>query len=149
MGNITGGTYINTIAQYAEMPFEYRYDVREILPDMNKYFLYDVAAYRIMDKVSVDLELLGERPCTGDVDQEKQDALVNKALDIIEAFTGKRVECESGSRDCNIALSTCVPTLCIRAHIGPAAHPRDDCLNVKDLHMGMEIVAAFMMTYMN
>ena len=78
------------------MRFEYRSDVRESLAAMSKYFLSVVDAYRNMDKVSVDLELLGERPCTGDVDQEKQEALVNKALDIIEAFTGKRVECESG-----------------------------------------------------
>lgn len=89
VGTITGGTSINTIAQYAEMRFEYRSDVRESLAAMNKYFLSVVDAYRNMDKVSVDLELLGERPCTGDVDQEKQDALVNKALDIIEAFHRK------------------------------------------------------------
>lgn len=116
---------------------------------MNKYFLSVVDAYRNMDKVSVDLELLGERPCTGDVDQEKQEALVNKALDIIEAFTGKRVECESGSTDCNIPLSTGVPSLCFGGHMGTGAHTREEFLNVKDLHMGMEIVAAFMMTYMN
>lgn len=31
VGTITGGTSINTIAQYAEMRFEYRSDVRESL----------------------------------------------------------------------------------------------------------------------
>ena len=33
--------------------------------------------------------------------------------------------------------------------MGTGAHTREEFLNVKDLHMGMEIVAAFMMTYMN
>lgn len=50
VGTITGGTSINTIAQYAEMRFEYRSDVRESLAAMNKYFLSVVDAYRNMDK---------------------------------------------------------------------------------------------------
>ena len=50
VGTITGGTSINTIAQYAEMRFEYRSDVRESLAAMSKYFLSVVDAYRNMDK---------------------------------------------------------------------------------------------------
>ena len=149
VGTITGGTSINTIAQYAEMRFEYRSDVRESLADMNRYFLSVIDAYRNMDKVEIELELLGERPCTGDVDAEKQGALENKALDIIEAYTGKRVKTESGSTDCNIPLSVGVPAVCFGGHMGVGAHTREEHLNVKDLHLGMTIVAAFMMTYFN
>lgn len=149
VGTITGGTSINTIAQYAEMRFEYRSDVRESLADMNRYFLSVIDAYRNMDKVEIELELLGERPCTGDVDAEKQGALEKKALDIIEAYTGKRVKTESGSTDCNIPLSVGVPAVCFGGHMGVGAHTREEHLNVKDLHLGMTIVAAFMMTYFN
>lgn len=149
VGTISGGTSINTIAQYAEMRFEYRSDVRESLADMNKFFLSVIDAYNNMDNVTVECELLGERPCTGDVDAEKQTALINKALDIIEAFTGSRVPCCSGSTDCNIPLSTGVPAICFGGHMGTGAHTREEYLNVKDLHKGMEIVAAFMMTYFN
>lgn len=149
VGTITGGTSINTIAQYAEMRFEYRSDVRESLDDMNRFFMSVLDAFRHMDKVQVDCELLGERPCTGDVDKGKQDALINRALDIIEAYTGKRVGCQSGSTDCNIPLSTGIPSICFGGHMGTGAHTREEFLNVKDLHMGMEIVAAFMMTFMN
>ena len=149
VGTITGGTSINTIAQYAEMRFEYRSDVRESLADMNRYFLSVIDAYRNMDKVEIELELLGERPCTGDVDTEKQGALEKKALDIIEAYTGKRVKTESGSTDCNIPLSVGVPAVCFGGHMGVGAHTREEHLNVKDLHLGMTIVAAFMMTYFN
>ena len=78
---------------------------------------------------------------------EKQTALITKALDIIEAFTGSRVPCCSGSTDCNIPLSTGVPAICFGGHMGTGAHTREEYLNVKDLHKGMEIVAAFMMTY--
>ena len=147
VGLISGGTSINTIAQYAEMLFEYRSDVRESLASMNQFFLSVIETYRNMDNVQVDLELLGERPCTGDVDQAKQTALENKALDIIENYTGNRVGMESGSTDCNIPLSVGVPAICFGGHMGVGAHTREEHLNVKDLHVGMKIVAAFMMTY--
>lgn len=149
VGTISGGTSINTIAQYAEMRFEYRSDIRESLTSMNKYFLSVLDAYNNMDKVQIDCELLGERPCTGDVDPEKQEALIEKAQSIIEAFTGNRVKCESGSTDSNIPLSTGVPSICFGGHMGTGAHTREEFLNVKDLRLGMEIVAAFMMTYFN
>lgn len=148
VGTITGGTSINTIAQYAEMRFEYRSDVRESLADMNKFFLSVLDAYRNMDNVQIECELLGERPCTGEVDPEKQHALENKALDIMEAFTGKRPSCQSGSTDCNIPLSVGVPAICFGGHLGTGAHTREEFLNVKDLHLGMEIVAAFIESYM-
>lgn len=149
VGTITGGTSINTIAQYAEMRFEYRSDVRESLADMNRYFLSVIDAYRNMDKVEVELELLGERPCTGDVDPAKQSALENRVLDIIEAYTGKRVDSMSGSTDCNIPLSVGIPAVCFGGNMGVGAHTREENLNVKDLRLGMTIVAAFMMTYFN
>lgn len=147
VGTISGGTSINSIAQYAEMRFEYRSDVRESLADMNRFFLSVLDAYRQMDKVTIDCELLGERPCTGDVDKEKQAALTEKALSTIEAFTGNRVPCVPSSTDSNIPLSVGIPSICFGGHLGTGAHTREEFLNVKDLHMGMLIVAAFMESY--
>lgn len=149
VGTITGGTSINTIAQYAEMRFEYRSDVRESLTAMNKFFLSVLDSYRNMDNVQIECELLGERPCTGDVDPARQGALENRALDIIEAFTGSRVECSASSTDSNIPLSVGVPSICFGGHMGVGAHTREEYLDVKDLVMGMQIVAAFMETYFN
>ncbi len=149
VGLVSGGTSINTIAQYAEMLFEYRSDVRESLASMNEFFLSVIETYRRMDNVQVDLELLGERPCTGDVDQEKQDALVNKALDIIESYTGERVGLSSGSTDCNIPLSVGVPAICFGGNMAVGAHTREEYLDSTTLRLGMTIVAAFMMTYFN
>lgn len=149
VGTITGGTSINTIAQYAEMRFEYRSDVRESLAAMNNFFQSVLESYRNMDNVQIECELLGERPCTGDVDAARQSALENKALDIIEAFTGKRVECGASSTDSNIPLSVGVPSICFGGHMGVGAHTREEHLNVKDLVLGMQIVAAFVETYFN
>lgn len=147
VGTISGGTSINTIAQYAEMKFEYRSDVRESLTAMNHFFQSVLDAYRNMDNVQIECEILGERPCTGDVDAEKQSALTEKALGIIEAFTGRRVECFASSTDSNIPLSVGVPSVCFGGHMGVGAHTREEWLNVRDLELGIRIVAAFMMTY--
>ena len=103
---------------------------------MNEFFLSVIESYRRMDNVQVDVELLGERPCTGDVDAAKQTALQNKALDIIENYTGKRVKTEASSTDCNIPLSVGVPAICFGGHMGVGAHTREEHLNVKDLHCG-------------
>ena len=149
VGLISGGTSINTIAQYAEMLFEYRSDVRESLASMNEFFLSVIETYRHMDNVQVDLELLGERPCTGDVDQDKQTALENKALDIIEKLTGERVPMMSGSTDCNIPLSVGVPAICVGGNMAVGAHTREEYLDSTTLKLGMTVVAAFMMTYFN
>ena len=149
VGTITGGTSINTIAQYAEMRFEYRSDVRESLAAMNQFFQSVLETYRHMDNVQVECELLGERPCTGDVDKEKQSALENKAADLMEAFTGKRPQFYSGSTDSNIPLAEGIPSICFGGHMATGAHTREEFLNAKDLKLGMMIVGAFMETYFN
>ena len=149
VGTITGGTSINTIAQYAEMRFEYRSDVRESLAAMNQFFQSVLETYRHMDNVQVECELLGERPCTGDVDKEKQSALENKAANLMEAFTGKRPQFYSGSTDSNIPLAEGVPSICFGGHMATGAHTREEFLNAKDLKLGMMIVGAFMETYFN
>ncbi|MCI8455005.1 MAG: M20/M25/M40 family metallo-hydrolase [Lachnospiraceae bacterium] len=147
VGTITGGTSINTIAQYAEMRFEYRSDVRESLTAMNAFFQSVLEAYRKMDKVTVDCELLGERPCTGDVDPDKQNGLIEKAQSLIQHYTGSRVPCCSSSTDSNIPLSIGIPSICFGCHLGVGAHTREEFLDTKDLKLGMTILAAFIETY--
>lgn len=67
VGMIEGGTSVNTIAQEASMLFEYRSDSRACLEKMKAMFESIVAAYRSMG-IEVEVVLLGERPCMGDVD---------------------------------------------------------------------------------
>lgn len=144
VGSVTGGTSVNTIAQSAEMLFEYRSDCQESLAAMNEFFRSVLMAYGNMDHVQVDCELLGERPCSGAVDEDRQNSLVARASDIIESFTGKRPACRSGSTDSNIPLSQGIPSVCFGGHLGTGAHTREESLNVKDLRLGMCILAEFM-----
>lgn len=78
MGLIQGGTSVNTIAQSCEMYYEYRSDKREALEIMDRLFENCIATYRSMG-VEVDVELVGNRPCKGDVDNSHLVELVRSA----------------------------------------------------------------------
>ena len=73
VGVIEGGTSVNTIAQEASMLCEYRSNDRECLETMRVFFEKTFEAYRAMG-VEVEVTLVGDRPCGGDVPQEKLDA---------------------------------------------------------------------------
>ncbi len=147
VGTVTGGTSVNTIAQYAEMRFEYRSDSREALGAMNRFFQAVIEGYRQMDHVTVECELLGERPCSDIAGDSGQTALIERAQRIIEELTGSRVPCLARSTDSNIPLSLGVPSVCFGANLGVGAHTREEYLNIKELRLGMTILGAFMETY--
>ncbi len=142
VGMVQGGTSVNTIAQCAEMLFEYRSDVRESLAAMEKFFQKTLDCYRSMDKVQIDCALLGERPCNGEIDAERQTRLEEKARHIVETFSQKKVDFRSASTDCNIALSLGIPAVCFGCYLGEGAHTREESLSISSLKAGMKIAAA-------
>ena len=73
------------------MLFEFRSDVREHLDQIRGMFDSLIDAYRKMG-VEVNVEILGERPCMGEIDQEKQRTIEKKVEDLIERRIGVRPE---------------------------------------------------------
>lgn len=57
---------MNTIAQQASMLYEFRSDCKESLKIMDRFFQSVVESYRTMG-ITVNVELLGLRPCTGEM----------------------------------------------------------------------------------
>lgn len=98
---ITGGTSVNTIAQQAQMLYEFRSESRENMDYMEKMFL-DVIEQVKSEGADVDLEVIGLRPCGGDVDPEKERALVERAVRAVSGVTGAEPKRHSGSTDRNI-----------------------------------------------
>ena len=88
VGIISGGTSVNTIAQEASMLYEYRSTSKACLQKMEEMFNKVLEAYRSMGIV-VECELIGNRPCTGDVDIERHEELINKASESIKRVLGK------------------------------------------------------------
>lgn len=104
VGVVEGGTSVNTIAQEASMLCEYRSNDRECLETMRVFFEKTFEAYRAMG-VEVEVELVGDRPCGGDVPQEKLDALIARADSAVrELFDAEPIHGPS-STDANIPLA--------------------------------------------
>lgn len=137
VGMIQGGTSVNTIAQQAEMLYEYRSDDMESMAAMEKAFTAAVQAVRAMG-VEVAVEKIGERPCMGHPDPAAQQALVRECQDIIQRHSGLRPGLGAGSTDCNIPLSLDIPAACFGVYRGQGAHTREEWIELASLEAGFK-----------
>lgn len=146
VGSISGGTSVNTIAQSCEILCEYRSDAREGLSAMKRKF--SEAIERIRPSCgSLTVEVLGERPCSGNVNLGALKALTDRAADIIEEYTGSRPPVRSGSTDCNWPLSLGVPAICFGGYLGGGAHTREEYVDLSTVPLGSSIVMSFIMSF--
>ena len=143
VGLISGGTSVNTIAQNAEMLYEYRSDSRICLEKMRDRFEKTVAAFRASD-VEVAVEKIGERPCSGEVDPARLEALRRRVREAV--FAVLRLECadHSGSTDCNIPLSCGIPAVCFGVCRGSGCHTREEKLEIASLEDGCRLLLDFL-----
>lgn len=142
VGEIKGGTSVNTIAQSCEILYEYRSDAREGLSAMRRKFCEAIERIRpSCGKLTV--EILGERPCSGNVDPLKQRALIERAADAVESYVGIRPDVTSGSTDCNLPLSLGIPAICFGGYVGAGAHTREEYIELDSLPQGFKSVMAF------
>lgn len=146
VGTIQGGTSVNTIAQQAEMLFEFRSDEQAHLDKMTTLFDSLIETYRLMD-IEVLVEILGQRPCMGEIDQVKQKEIQDFVCEIIEKRVGIRPELHSGSTDCNIPFSLGINSLCFGGYIGKGAHTRQEQVEISSLLPGMSIMSEFILSY--
>lgn len=135
VGTIHGGTSVNTIAQEAEMLYEYRSDNRNCLAKMEDMFAKVVDAYRATG-VEIDVEKVGDRPCGGLVDPDAQKKLNDMSAESIRRVTGAEPMYLSGSTDCNIPLSVGIPSVCLGLCVATGAHTRTETLYLSSLPQG-------------
>ncbi|MBQ7801370.1 MAG: M20/M25/M40 family metallo-hydrolase [Oscillospiraceae bacterium] len=140
VGTISGGTSVNTIAQHAEMLYEFRSDERESLDIMERHFRAAVEFYRAKG-IAVTVTQVGDRPCSGDVDEEKLRALMARASDASVRHYGREIAFGPGSTDCNIPLSMGIPAICVGCYDGGGAHTREEYVEIEGLLPGLK--AAF------
>jgi len=89
--------------------------------------------------VSISDEIIGVRPCGGDVDEEAQRALSGRMAEIMRAHTGNEITFCAGSTDANTALSAGVPAVTIGAVAGNGAHTRGEWIECASLLKGQKI----------
>jgi len=138
VGTISGGTSVNTIAQSAKMLCEYRSNSEECLEIMKEHFMriFDSAKER---GISLNVSLIGERPCMGKVDLAEIERLADICAEIIEATARVKTKRAPGSTDCNVPLSLGIPSLCIGVYSGGGAHTREEWVLKDSLPIGLEI----------
>ena len=141
VGTISGGTSVNTIAQNAEMLFEFRSDEREGLAIMQDHFDRIMEEFRA-DGVEIQVELVGDRPCGVEVDNS---ALAKRAARAVLEHYGCEPHFGVGSTDCNVPLSMGIPAICPGCVMGWGAHTREEYVLIDSLLPGLKVAAELIM----
>lgn len=136
VGTISGGTSVNTIAQHAEMLYEFRSDKREALEIMEGYFRETIAKHRA-EGMEINVTLMGDRPCSGDVDASAEQALSERAAKAVMGHFGREARYGVGSTDCNVPLSMGIPAVCVGCADGAGAHTREEFVYIDSLKPGL------------
>ena len=143
VGDISGGTSVNTIAQSARMLCEYRSDNVRCLDIMRQKFeaIFHEAA---TEKVRIQVRKIGDRPCQ-DIDPQKIEDLKAEIVPVIEGVLGQKLSFKPSSTDCNIPLSMGIPALCMGVYRGGGSHTREEWVEKNSLAVGLEIAVQVML----
>lgn len=147
VGTISGGTSVNTIAQHAEMLYEFRSDDRESLEIMDKHLMAAIEFYRAKG-VQVHVTSVGDRPCGGDVDLEKHRTMMERANEASIRHYGRPHSFGRGSTDCNIPLSMGIPSICVGCYNGDRSHTRQEWVEIESLLPGLKFAADMIFNYL-
>ncbi len=148
VGTISGGTSVNTIAQQAEMLYEFRSDEAESLAIMENHLRAALEFYRAKG-VGVACELIGDRPCGAPVDEAAHRALIERAFAVSQEYYGcEKLHLSAASTDCNIPLSMGIPAICTGCVIGRGAHTREEWIDIASLLPGLKLCLALVVHHM-
>ena len=146
VGTISGGTSVNTIAQHAEMLYEFRSDEAESLAIMEKHLWAAVEFYRTKG-IAVTVTPVGNRPCSGDVDEAAMEDLRRRGSDACLHHYGVPIRYRSGSTDCNIPLSMGIPAICVGTYQGAKSHTREEFVEIDSLLPGQKMAMDMVLYY--
>ena len=138
VGTIRGGTSVNSIAQDAEITYEYRSDDRGALADMRGRFLA-MMEERKGGATRWTAEMIGERPCGEAADAEAEQRLLDRCARAVGAVTGTAPGLRASSTDCNIPFSRGIPATAFGLYLGARSHTREEYVERNSLQPGLEI----------
>ena len=146
VGTISGGTSVNTIAQHAEMLYEFRSDERDALCTMRQQMERIIGEYRSKG-VNVSVTPVGERPCGAPIDNKRMETLEQRAQKAALRRYGHEISFGSGSTDCNIPLSMGIPAICVGCCRFSGAHTREEYVETESLHSGLHFLFDLILQY--
>lgn len=143
VGTIEGGTSVNTICQEAKMLYEYRSDDKECLAYMQEFFEKTIEEHKTHKDVTLDVKLLGARPCNGDLDMVHQKELAGWVEEAMKETHGLETRYRSGSTDSNFPLSLGIPSVTIGSCTGIGAHTRGEKVEKASIYPGFRYFMDF------
>lgn len=147
VGIVEGGTSVNTIAQNCRLTYEYRSDSLECLEKMKQFFEETIAEAQAEGKAEITVNVLGERPCAGNVDRTHLSEMTKRAIQICEKHSGLPCVEKSSSTDCNIPMSMGIPAISVGCRIGIGGHTREEKLLISSIPIGLKIAAELILGY--
>ena len=145
VGVVEGGTSVNTIPQFAKMLYEYRSDSAKCLSYMKNFFETQVEKFKESGMADIEIKLVGDRPCSGDVGEKHLKEMGDKVAAICEKYSGEPCKPHSSSTDCNIPMSMGIPAIAVGNRIGVGAHTREEKLLISSVPVGLKITAELML----
>ena len=106
---------------------------------MESHLQAALAFYRAKG-VAVKATLVGDRPCSGNVDEEKQKALQERAEGALYRVYRQKALYGAGSTDCNMPLSLGIPSICMGCYVGDKGHTREEYVEIDSLLPGLKVV---------
>ena len=149
VGLANGGTSVNTIAQEASVYYEYRSDSLTCLSKMEEFFNSKILQARENTDVKISVEVLGQRPCQGEVDPGVLEAISQKVIFVCEKHSGLPCRPKAGSTDCNIPMSLGIPAVAVGSYLGEGEHTREEKVLLDSIPVGMKIVADLVLENFN
>ena len=146
VGKITGGTSVNSIAQEAEMLWEFRSEAMDCLEEMEAAFRSAVDRCRA-GGVTVEVEPIGVRPCMGTVDPVRQEALWQRCREALAHHYDAPPVPESGSTDANIPWSLGIPSCTVGCVDTGGAHTREEWINARQAPDGLAFLLRLVLSY--
>ncbi len=147
VGQISGGTTVNSIAQEASMLYEFRSTSQKCLEVMQQQLKKAIDSVNSAEDCEITTELLGIRPGNGDLDQVMLDAYTSRSADIIREYYSGELDFQPFSTDSNVPLSQGIPANTIGTILGGSAHTREEWVDLDSLPTGMKIVLNMMLLY--
>ena len=89
--------------------------------------------------VEIACRLVGDRPCSAEVDADAMAELTQRAVTATRTHFGITPEVRAASTDCNIPLSLGIPAVCVGCVICEGAHTRQERARISSLLPGLKL----------
>ena len=146
VGEISGGTSVNTIAASASMLYEFRSCDRDCLQQMEEAFQEVIERFRA-EGMDLTVETLGMRPCKGEVDEQAQQELWDRCEQILRLYTSGPIEHDVNSTDANIPWAAGIPSTTIGTVETGGAHTYGEWLETASLATGFQAGLHIVLSY--